>query len=191
MKYTEQQLAFIKENSKLPRIELTELFNEAFGENKGAKAIGGLCKRYGWLTDKKYWNFSKGNIAWNKGVTGYMGANKTSFKKGLVPHNYRPVGSERITKDGYIEVKIKDPKTWRLKHIHVWEQVNGKLPTGHCIIFNDSNRKNCDLSNLQLITREENARFNKSGYSHYPQELKPTLRVITKLDITAKQLSSQ
>lgn len=188
MKYTDEQLDFIKSNCDIPRKELTSLFNEKFNKCKSIKAINSMCKKNGWLRSKENWNFSKGSIPWNKGITGYMSANKTSFKKGLTPHNYRPVGSERITKDGYIEVKIKDPKTWRLKHLVVWEKVNGNLPKGCCIVFIDSNRKNCDLSNLQLITRSENVRFNKSGYSHYPPELRPTLRAITKIDITTSQL---
>lgn len=187
MKYTAEQLEFIKSNCNMPRKELTELFNLTFKENRSLKAIRAICKRYGWLVDKKYWHFNKGNKPFNKGLKGFMKPNKTSFKKGNVPHNYRPVGSERLTKDGYIQVKIKDPKTWRLKHIYVWEQANGKLPNGHCIVFNDGNRQNCELSNLQLITRNENARFNQSGYSHYPVELRPTLRTITKLDLATKQ----
>lgn len=36
---------------------------------------------------KNPWNkgIKTGHTPWNKGITGYMGANKTSFKKGLVP----------------------------------------------------------------------------------------------------------
>ena len=33
--------------------------------------------------------FRKGSIPWNRGIKGYMGANKTSFKKGNIPPNYK------------------------------------------------------------------------------------------------------
>ncbi len=37
------------------------------------------------------------------------------FAKGNVPPNHRPVGSERISKDGYIEVKVAEPKQVEIK----------------------------------------------------------------------------
>ena len=37
------------------------------------------------------------------------GCERTWFKKGHIPANYRPVGSERVNADGYIEVKVADP----------------------------------------------------------------------------------
>jgi hypothetical protein len=36
--------------------------------------------------------FQKGAVPWNRGVTGYMGANRTSFRKGNKPQTWRPVG---------------------------------------------------------------------------------------------------
>ena len=45
--------------------------------------------------------FEKGRATWNKGTKGLTKANVTSFKKGQKPHNYKPLGSERITKDAY------------------------------------------------------------------------------------------
>ena len=44
------------------------------------------------------------------------------FAKGNVPPNHRPVGSERISKDGYIEVKVAEPNKWRLKQRVVYEE---------------------------------------------------------------------
>lgn len=38
-------------------------------------------------------SFKKGQVPWNKGKTGYMGANKTSFKKGHLPPNTREMYS--------------------------------------------------------------------------------------------------
>lgn len=187
MRYTAEQLDFIKNNCNTPRKELTDLFNATFGTNQSKSAIHGVCKRNGWLMDKEYWHFNTGSVPFNKGLRGYMKPNRTSFKRGNTPHNYRPVGSERITKDGYVQVKVRDPKTWKLKHVLNWESVHGAIPKNHCIVFIDGNRQNCNIENLQLITRNENARFNQNGYSYYPVELRPTLRAITKLDLAIRQ----
>jgi hypothetical protein len=42
----------------------------------------------------------------------------TMFKKGRPALNQRPVGSERVNVDGYIEMKIQDPNKWALKGIN-------------------------------------------------------------------------
>jgi len=63
------------------------------------------------LSSGKIHRFKKGHSSWNKGK--YMRVSPcTEFKKGCMPHNYKPVGSERITKDGYRERKVADPKKW-------------------------------------------------------------------------------
>jgi hypothetical protein len=89
----------------------------------------------------------------------------TRFKKGSIPTNHRPVGSERISKDGYIEIKIADPNKWDLKHRVVF----GKVPKGMLVKFKDGNPLNCDRDNLYLSTRVENMEANT--YHNYPKEL--------------------
>nr|DAP11762.1 MAG TPA: homing endonuclease [Caudoviricetes sp.] len=98
-------------------------------------------------------SFKKGQIPWNKGKTGYMGANKTSFKKGNLPHNTREMYSERLSKDGYIEIKVGLNK-WISKHRYVWEQHHKKeVPKGKVVIFLDGNNRNFEIENLKLISR--------------------------------------
>lgn len=91
----------------------------------------------------------------NKGKKGICaaGCERTWFQKGHIPANYRPVGSERVNADGYIEVKVADPNKWKLKHRVVWESVNGKIPKGSIIIFRDNDKSNTDIDNLLLIKR--------------------------------------
>lgn len=48
--YTNEELAFIKKHSALPRAPLTLQFNEKFNKNK--QAIASVCKYYGWLADR-------------------------------------------------------------------------------------------------------------------------------------------
>ena len=79
------------------------------------------------------YRFKKGQKPWNKDVKGYMGANITSFKKGIKPHNTRQVGDTRIDgKDMFLLVKVAD-KQWIRKEILIWESVHGKVPKGHVI----------------------------------------------------------
>ena len=82
-----------------------------------------------------------------------------------MPHNYRPVGSERINRDGYIEVKVADPKTWKTKHRIVWEAHHGEIPKGSIIVFRDGNKLNTDISNLALVSRGVSLKMNQAGVS--------------------------
>lgn len=113
--------------------------------------------------------FEKGHIPFNKGEKmsheTYKKCAATMFKKGNVPKNHRPVGSERITRDGYVEIKIAEPRKWALKHRYIWEQANGKIPEGHIIIFRDNDRTNVSLDNLMMIPRSINAVINHGGLS--------------------------
>ena len=99
---------------------------------------------------------------------------RTRFKAGHRPKNWRPVGSERVSKDGYIEVKMREGiRGWDMKHKVVWEKHNGKVPKGYKISFRDGNTQNCDISNLYLITFEELMRKNQIHNS--PEEIKEVI----------------
>ncbi len=76
------------------------------------------------------------------------------FKKGQVPHNLKPDGYERVTVDGYVEVK--ENGKFVQKHRKIWEEVNGPVPKGFIIIFRDNDKLNVTIDNLEMITREEN-----------------------------------
>ena len=106
--------------------------------------------------------FKKYQEPWNKGLKGYMGANKTSFKKGTIPPNYKPVGTERFAKDGYIEVKVKDPNVWELKHRYIYKKHHGEIPNGYNVIFADKNISNFDIDNLILVSKAEMLILNKN-----------------------------
>ena len=119
------------------------------------------------------------------------GANIGSFKKGHVPANRKPLGTERIdVKDGFIQIKIaeKDPYTglptrYKNKHVWLWEQQHGPVPPGMVVAFTDGNKQNCKLSNLMLITRAELLRLNQRGYKDMPDDLKPSVLALTKLEV--------
>jgi hypothetical protein len=105
--------------------------------------------------------FKKGQKPSNKGThLCAPGCEKTWFLKGHKPANCVPVGSEAVTPDGYIKVKVAEPNRWKLKHRLVWEKARGPVPDGSCVIMADGNRRNCTLSNLRLVSRADNAVMN-------------------------------
>ncbi|WP_296022313.1 HNH endonuclease [uncultured Treponema sp.] len=93
----------------------------------------------------------------------------TLFKKGNKTWNTRPLGFERISKDGYVEVKITDRfhcpearKNWRNKQLVVYEKAHScKVDTRKdVVIFLDGDKRNFDIRNLFLISRAENRVLN-------------------------------
>lgn len=163
--YTEEEKDFLRDNIKGRSYEeLRLLFHERFGIELTKGQIKGFIARYG-LTNGRDCKFQKGQVSHNKGKKGisYAGMEATQFKKGNTPHNHRPVGSERINVDGYIEVKVAEPKKWKQKHVLVWEDANGSVPKGYAVIFLDGDRQNVAIDNLRLVSRGELAIVNKRG----------------------------
>ena len=160
--------------------EISNLMTKKFKHEFTINQIKNAINRYK-LNTGFNGQFKKGNVPANKGKKGFMGANRTSFKKGNTPYNYKPVGSERITKDGYIEVKVSDPNKWRLKHIIIWERENGKVPKGYVLVFGDGNKNNLDLNNLILISRKQLLIMNKNKLIKDNVELTKTGIVIAGL----------
>lgn len=183
MKYTEVHTAFLKKHQAMPRNELTNLFNAQFGTTQSDKAIKTRCKLLG-LKCASNGRFQKGSIPFNKGVKGFMGANKTSFKPGNVSHNKKPIGSisRRSDKNGhtYQLIKIAEPNKWQMLHSYIWEHKHGKIPKGHCVIFKDKNSFNTSLDNLMLVSRNELARLNQK-YPRIDKSLKDIALQVIKI----------
>lgn len=170
-KYTEEEKQFIIDHHYgRTAKELADMVNEQFGLRLTPGRMQSFRSRYG-LRSGLDGRFKPGNVPHNKGKKGQGGWEPTQFKKGNIPSNYRPVGSERISKDGYIEIKVADPKTWRTKHQVVWEEHNGPIPKGHAVIFGDGDRSNFDLDNLILVTRNQLLRLNQQGLIQRDTEL--------------------
>ena len=140
--------------------------------------------------------FKKGHIPYNKGkhmpTVGRMA--ETQYKKGNLPHNTKPIGYERVSKDGYVEVKIamrpSSPgcnDNFRGKHILVWEQHNGKVPAGYIVIFKDCNKRNFDIDNLALVTRAEHLELTRSNLRYTTKEFTETGIAIVKSKIACRK----
>jgi len=113
--------------------------------------------------------FRNGHSTWNKGMKGWQPDNHGSrFQKGVMSKAHlehtRPVGSERIDREGYLERKVSNVgikrADWKRVNHLVWEEYNGSIPPGHIVVFRDRKKNNIAIENLELITREENMKRN-------------------------------
>lgn len=115
--------------------------------------------------------FTNQTPGWNKGLkqVDYMSAEniektaKTRFKKGQDPHNTVPIGFERITKDGYIEIKVRhlkngdaNNKNFELKHRLLWVENHGPIPSGMVVSIKGTDKINFSIDDLELITMKQN-----------------------------------
>lgn len=164
--------------------ELADLFNQKFNTNITSRMIKSY-KANNKLNSGLTGKFRKGQTPHNKGKKMpkevYEKVKHTMFAKGNVPPNHRPVGSERISKDGYIEVKVAEPNKWRLKQRVVYEEAKGKIPEGCPIIFLDGNKRNFDIDNLRCITRSELLYLNCNGLNN-SNEITETGILMARLD---------
>lgn len=145
----------------------------------------GLKKDKGFLIEqaKKRPNkgqFKKGLVPFNKGKKLSQATKDklkpTMFKRGNRPHNAQPVGTETKDKDGYVWVKIAEPKEWRQKHHIVFGE---EVPVGFKVIFIDGNKRNFERSNLALISDADLMRQNTN--QRFPPELRNLIRTLNKL----------
>ena len=112
---------------------------------------------------------------------------ETQFKKGerrgVAVDLWKPIGTERLSKDGYLERKINNglplQKRWRAVHLIIWEEANGPLPAGHAVVFKNGIKSEIRLENLELIKRADLMRRN--AIHNYPPEVKQTIRAVASL----------
>lgn len=136
--------------------------------------------------------FRKGQAAWNKGTKGVVGVQErcraTQFKKGrpaAEARNYQPIGSLRLSKDGYLERKVTDDQSiaparrWVAVHRLVWEAAHGSIPKGHIVRFREgmktATQELVTADRLECITRGEHAKRN------HPRSRSPELARLVQL----------
>ncbi|SFO05465.1 HNH endonuclease [Paenimyroides ummariense] len=206
LRLTKQQIA--AKNSRIHQLKNNSAQFDAFilanYDKIPAKRIGSIIgKTGGFVTDRyKFLNLvvpaeikekfkadsliKKGSVPPNKGkkLSAEMRAKlePTFFKKGNVPINTVPIGTERITDDGYIEIKVDNVpmvKNWKLKHRIVWEQHNGAIPKGYNVQFKDGNTQNVVIDNLYIISRSD--QLKKNGYT--PEALAKRFLNLTQVEV--------
>ena len=198
MKWTNEEIDYIKKN--FDRSSYREL-----ADGLGRTRLSVKCKCYNLGLKKmmgnpdlkelgKPYRFKKGHISHNKGQKVskrvYNLMKPTMFKKGNLPHNTKPVGTISIRKDsdhrGYKYIKIAVHK-WVLLHRHIWTEAHGDIPADCILRFKDGDTHNCDLDNLELVTKEKNMILN--SIQNYPENIICAIRASHKLDRTIELIT--
>ena len=184
---TSEQDKFIFEHYKMTsNKDLAQMVNEKFGTNFTDKQMNAYKKRNK-LNSGLTGRFEKGMVSHNKGKKMspelYEKCKATMFKKGNRPKNALPVGTEIAdsTKEHYLKVKVAEPNVWRFKSHVVWEQFHGPIPEGMLIVYLDGNNKNCDITNLALVSKAEHALLTTLNLRSENAELTKTGINIAKL----------
>lgn len=186
-KYTDEMISFLRTNTSGKSYkEITKLFNDTFNLKKTPTQLSSLLKRHG-IKNGISKTFIKGHIPYNKGKKGIGGWKPTQFKKGHIPANYKPIGSERIDKDGYVLIKVADPNIWKAKQKFIYEKEYGVIPKGYAVIFADKDKKNFSLNNLILVSKRELLIMNRDKLIRDSKELTKTGHLIAKLKIKVDQ----
>ena len=207
--YSAGELAWIHSNREMTRRELHAAFQVRFGRGEiTADHIKALCTRKGWATGRTG-RIEVGNVPMNKGKKCEPGkgglhpnAKATHFKKssrsGVAVKLYKPIGSERMSKDGYLERKVNDDMPlqarWRAVHVINWEAVNGPKPKGHALKCLDGNRSNTDASNWKLVPRGMLPRLAGRWtipYDTAAPEVRPTIMAVAQLKHAAKSAKTR
>lgn len=195
-RYTKEEHEFLR--SYIPGHTYKEIvseFNKLFSEPITESKVKGYMANHK-INNGLTGRFKKGHIPLNKGThpptVGRMG--ETQFKKGNLPHNTKPIGYERITKDGYIEVKVMERPdrknrihNFKAKHHIVWEEANGPVPKGYKLTFLDGNKQNCSLENLALITNAEHLEMTRNGLRNENSKITETGILLARCSVASKK----
>lgn len=202
--FSQDEMAWLRANAALPIKDTGAAFRAAFpGRDITDAQVTAFRKNHGLRTGRTG-RFVKGEKrADNPARKGHApaGCEKGWFKKGGEPANRKPMGHERLGKDGYIEIKVDMPNPWTghstryiHKHRWLWENANGPVPEGYALKCLDGDRTNCDPSNWEAVKRGVLSRLNggphkkRMAYDAAPDELKPTVMAIAKVQQAVHEL---
>jgi len=210
--YSVEQLAWIDANATLSIRDLHREFCGRFDRTDVSAAnLNSLRKRRGLKTGRTG-RFEKGQTPINKGKPCEPGkggrhpnARRTHFvkgeRRGVAARLYKPIGTERLSKDGYRERKIHDgmplQSRWRAVHLIEWEILNGPRPKGHALKCLDGDRSNVDPSNWEAVPRAllprlagGNRHRKVVAFDEAAPELRPTILALARLEHSARAAKS-
>lgn len=193
---TEDDIVYIKEHfAEMSSYEIADVLGMSKTAVRNIAYRHGLRKSREWIAERarmrtldpshggRAFLFQKGHTPHTKGKRaeewmtpeGLARSTATRFKKGQRPATWKPLGSERINVDGYIEVKVAEGKPWRHKQRVLWERAHGPIPEGYMVSFKDGNKQNCELDNLYLLSRADGLRAN--SVTNYPDDVREIIHM--------------
>ena len=177
--FSDEEIAWMLANYRRFTFELSlELFNRRFGREitraqwHNAAGRHKLGKSYRWEESR----FQPGHVPANKGRKGYSapGSEKGWFGKGHDNNKELPMYAESWRKDSstkkpMLMIKVPGPHPslatmkrpypshekyhWVRKAVWVWKQANGPVPEGHAVLQLDGDPANCELDNLECVSK--------------------------------------
>lgn len=151
--------------------EIKQEYKKEFNDEITDNQIQNGCSRFKVHTGTRGGLFEKGIIPHNKHKTwdqiGYSKdtqerMRKTCFKAGHIPKNAKPIGYERVDRNGYTYIKTENG--FILKSKYVYEKRYGKLPDGYNAMFIDRDKTNFDPDNLIAVPRKIMPKLVKYDY---------------------------
>jgi hypothetical protein len=193
IKFSTQEIEWLQCNATMEIGDYHRAFCAEFHRtDMSAQSLHGLRKRKKWKTGRTG-HFNKGAVPWSKGkkLGNNPGSARTQFRAGQMPHNTKGAGHESIDDGGYVWIVTdrQNPwtgaSTWRVhKHRYLWELAHGQVPQGMALKCK-GDKLNCAPSNWEMVPKALLPRLNgRSGrsYDTAPDELKPTIMAIAKLE---------
>lgn len=120
--------------------------------------------------------FKPGHTPFNKGIKGWKAGGRsadTQFKKGAHPHSWKPIGSERMSKEGYLQRKLTDtgypPRDWVPVHHIIWRAAGFDIPKGYRLVFKNGDKTRIEIDNLELVSIADLLRRN--SYHNYGKDI--------------------
>lgn len=176
-RYPKGMYEFVRDNSwGVSSKEMADMVNEKFGTDFTQSMMKQFRQRHGIKSGVTGW-YQKGHPPGTKGKTleeickgdqeKLSRVRSTQFRKGERPVNELPIGSIVVNSAGYkLRKRAMDGtlwERWEFLHRAVWEENNGPIPDDMVVTFLDSNKLNCDISNLVLVTKGENCVLTRMG----------------------------
>lgn len=195
MRYSQKQVEFLKQHYSsispyksaiVLGVSKQALFNKAFNLKLKAPVDGKF--KPGVKHEKT--QFKVGHVPFNKGrkITEWMNPNTIdkfkahTFCKGNQPVNTKSDGVITIRHDKrnvpYKFIRISK-SNWVHYHRFVWEQIHGAIPNDMLVVFKNGDTLNCEIENLQLMSKADNVRRN--SIHNYPEEFKEVFKLMGKL----------
>lgn len=169
MFWTDQEMDVLREHYPAGGSDFCDrIIRAKLGYSRGPRNIMQKAHKMGlYYQGPRKGLFQKGHPTFNKGkkMPDEVKAKcaPTMFKKGTVPPNAKKKGDDLSvrnhtgTKTLYIRLALGK---WVPLSRHTYQSFYGPIPPGHVVIHKDGDPMNCDIRNLDLITRAENARRN-------------------------------
>jgi len=184
-----EQFLWVRVNyPDMPVRVLTEAFNVEFDKQLTVDQLKTFVHNHG-INSGRTGCFVKGQARPPGSGMKPGETNSTSFRKGSVPPNLKPLWDERFS-SGELLMKVPQrnpytgaPTRYLSKKVWVWTHENGPVPQGHVLLSVDGDNCNCDIENIECITLPLHFRLNMHHYKDAPAELKPSIMAMARLEV--------